>query len=153
MIAKMKKVFVVGPSEAREALLDALRDIGVVHLEPVAPSAGAPEELVDEIQRHKRAEQILRTVRAKGDKPELSPAEAVTETLRVFRRTEENHHRLGMLAREAIRLRPWRAWSSATASPSCPRTSTPSSCPSATCRPSGPRPRKSTTPWPPTRNG
>ncbi|HET6429459.1 MAG TPA: hypothetical protein VFJ30_13675 [Phycisphaerae bacterium] len=107
MIAKMKKVFVVSPAAARERTLEALRDIGVVHLEPVDPKAGAPEDLLDAIDRTKRALRILEAVVPGGGKPDVSPADAVAETLRVFRRTEENHHRLGTLAREVIRLRMW----------------------------------------------
>jgi len=107
MIAKMKKVFVVVRADRRERTLEALRDIGAVHLEPVDPQARAPESLLDEIDRTRRALRILAAVTPEGDKPDIPPAEAVAETLRVFRRTEENHHRLGMLAREAIQLRIW----------------------------------------------
>jgi len=107
MIAKMKKVFVVVRADRRERTLEALRDIGAVHLEPVDPQARAPEGLLDEIDRTRRALRILAAVTPEGDKPDIPPAEAVAETLRVFRRTEENHHRLGMLAREAIQLRIW----------------------------------------------
>jgi len=107
VIAKMKKVFLVARASQREALLERLRDLGVVHLEPVDAAASAPEDLRSRLRDAQRALQVLATVQAAGQAPELPAAEAVAEVLAVRRRMEENRNRLSALAREAQRLAVW----------------------------------------------
>ncbi|NLE37032.1 MAG: hypothetical protein GX621_03310, partial [Pirellulaceae bacterium] len=46
MIVPMRKVFLVARSRDRETLLDAVRDLGMVHLVPVDPARAAAEESV-----------------------------------------------------------------------------------------------------------
>lgn len=107
MIVKMKKVFVAARADHRGRLLDALRALGVVHLEPVDPKAAAPEPLRQQLERTRRARQVLSTVAPGGPTPDLDIAEAVDETLASARRIDEGRNRLSSLAREAEALRMW----------------------------------------------
>ncbi|KPK86200.1 MAG: hypothetical protein AMJ81_01770 [Phycisphaerae bacterium SM23_33] len=107
MIAKMNKVFVVTPARSREAMLEALRTLGVVHLEPLDPKAAAPEELRAALEHVRRARQAIAMTAPAGAAAELEPADAVREILQITRRTEENRNRLNALGREAGRLGVW----------------------------------------------
>lgn len=107
MIVRMRKVFVVSRAEAREAMLEALRDLGVLHLEPVDPKAMAPEELRGALERTRRARQAIAMVAPAGDEPDVEAPAAVEQILALTRRAEEGRNRLNALAREARRLRLW----------------------------------------------
>jgi V/A-type H+-transporting ATPase subunit I len=107
VIAKMKKVFLVARGSEREALLEKLRDLGVVHLEPVDPAAAAPEELQAKLSGFRRALQVLRGIKPADDRPEVGAGGAVEEILVIVRRAEENRNRLLALGREAERLTIW----------------------------------------------
>ena len=107
MIVPMKKVFVVTRASEREALLGALRDLGVLHLEPADPSAAAPEQLRSALRRVQQAEQALAAVAPSGEAPDLSASEAAEEVLTITRRVEEHRSRLAALYREAEGIRMW----------------------------------------------
>jgi len=107
VIVKMKKVFLVARAAGREEFLEALRDLGVVHLEPVDPSASAPEELLARLERIDRALQLIASVEPVGEAPELDGRAAAEEILQIARRAEDNRNRLNSLAREAERLAIW----------------------------------------------
>lgn len=107
MIAPMKKVIVVSRAASREELLLALRELGVLHLEPADPLAAAPDELLAELSLVRRSRQAIGTVQASGRKPDLEAHAAAEEILAVIRRSEENRNRLSVLAREAARARLW----------------------------------------------
>ena len=63
MIAKMLKVFIVGKGADSDRLLDALRGLGALHLEPVDRSAAvADEKTLAGIDHLARAAQILSDV-------------------------------------------------------------------------------------------
>ena len=107
MIAPMKKVFIVGRAAASEKLLEALRELSVVHLEAVDAGASAPEEMVAALSNTRRAAQIIEAVEPLGDAPELDAAEAAEEILAIRARSDEGRNRLSSLAREAGRLTVW----------------------------------------------
>jgi len=107
MIVPMKKVFIAARTSQREKLLTTLRDLGVLHLTPVDPSAGAPDELTDSLTRVRQALQALAGVDPAGDKPDIGVSEAVAEALELTRRISENDARLTALHREAARLEWW----------------------------------------------
>ena len=107
MIARMKKVFVVTRSPGREQLLAALREIGVVHLQPVDPAARAPEKLRAALSRIKLAQRAIATVIPAGERPPLDADFAAREILNCVRRVEESRTRLAAVHREAERIRLW----------------------------------------------
>ena len=108
MIAKMVKVFVVTRSAARRRLLEALRELGVVHLTPIDPAkAVAPEDTLAAIDRLGRAGQVLAQLAPAGEKPDLAPAEAAAETVDIERRSAERRSRLGALHRQVEQLALW----------------------------------------------
>ncbi len=107
MIVKMKKVFVVTRTASRETLLEELRALGVMHMEPVDAAADAPEELSDKLTRVRQAGQALASVTPAGEKPEMDADAAADEILSIFHRMHENRNRLATLHREADRLGIW----------------------------------------------
>lgn len=108
MIVKMKKVFVVTRAASRDASLDALRQLGVMHLEPVDPTgAVAPEELTNRLAAVRQANQAVAAVTPTGEAPDMDAQDAADEILTIFRRTHENRNRLTALHRQAERLRIW----------------------------------------------
>ena len=108
LIARMLEVFVAARAADKERLLEALRDSGVVHLEPVAPArARADEALLSDVQRLSRAEQILSTVEPEGSAPSVAPLEAAGEVTEIFSRASELQSRLTAAQREVDRLALW----------------------------------------------
>ena len=107
MIVKMKKVFLVARAPQREALLEKLRELGVVHLAPVERAASAPEELERRLTNVRRAQQVIDGVGPSGEPPELDAQAAVEEILAIARRAQENRNRLVVLGREVGRLGIW----------------------------------------------
>jgi len=108
MIARMAKVFVAGRSEDRNPLLEALRDLGVVHLAAVEPAQAVPRpETAAAIERTDRALQILSGLEPAGPAPTVSAADAVAETLQIQRQAAETQSRLTALHRRILHLEPW----------------------------------------------
>ncbi len=107
MIVKMKKIFVVTRAASQEALLDGLRELGAMHLEPVDPSADAPEELSARLSSIRQAAQIIEMVTPSGKAPEMDADTAADEILTLFHKTHENRNRLNALHREADQLDIW----------------------------------------------
>ena len=108
MIVPMRKAYVVARRDDRESLLDALRDLGAVHVTPVDPSAAvAEEETLAAIGQYDRAVQILSSIEAKGIVPEISPAEAAGEAVDIDRTSAEARSRLATLGRQMDKLAVW----------------------------------------------
>ena len=107
MIVPMKKVFLVARADVRDRLLAALRELGVVHLEPVDPAAGAPADLLDALSRTRRAQRAIAGLTPGGVAPDLDPAAATAEILDIVARSEQHRTRLGALHRQAVRLAVW----------------------------------------------
>ena len=108
MIVKMSKVFVVGRRRDRDRLLDALRDLGAVHLKPVDPPAAvAKERTLAGIDHLGRAIQLLADIEPAGDAPDLTALEAAEETLEIQRKCIERQGRLAALHRQIEQLDLW----------------------------------------------
>ena len=108
MIVKMQKAFIVARKTDRESVLNALRELGVVHLQPVDPGAAvATEQTLTQIDQLARAIQVLSRLESEGPKPDLSALEAANEVLRIQRDSAENRSRLSALHREVEQLQMW----------------------------------------------
>jgi len=108
MIAKMLKTYVVSHRRDRARLIEALGDLGVVHLMPVEPAqAVAPDKMLTAIDRMARAVQILRGVSPAGESPDIPLAEAADEVLRIQRDVAERRSRLASLGQQINHLAAW----------------------------------------------
>jgi V/A-type H+-transporting ATPase subunit I len=108
MITPMRKVFVVSRAADRDPLLAALRDLGAVHLAPVDPAKAVPDaETTATLDRMRRAVQVLAEVAPRGSAPDLSPAEAAEEVLRIQRESVERAGRLSALHLQLEQLAIW----------------------------------------------
>jgi len=108
MIVPMRKAYVVARRDDREGLLEALGDLGVVHVTPVDPSAAvAGEQTLAAIGLYDRAVQVLSAVEAKGVVPDIAPADAAAEAVDIDRKSAEARSRLATLARQMDRLALW----------------------------------------------
>ncbi len=109
MIAKMLKTYVVSKRERREGLLEALRNLGVVHLAPVDKAqAVAHEETVAAIDRLRRAQQLLGEIKPGGTRPHnITTIQAAEEALRIHRVAAERRNRLANLHRQINQLAVW----------------------------------------------
>ena len=108
MITPMRKVFVVARAADRDPLLAALRDLGAVHLAPVDPAKAVPDaETTATLDRMRRAVQVLAEVGPRGSAPDLSPAEAAEEVLRIQRESVERAGRLSALHLQLGQLALW----------------------------------------------
>lgn len=109
MIVAMRKAYVAARRDDRDALLAALRELGVVHLRPADPSrAVADERLRSEIDRFRRAAQLLAQQEPAQTHPPLpAAAEVVEETLKIQRDSTERKARLGALHRRLNELAMW----------------------------------------------
>jgi len=108
MIVPMQKVFIAVRAADRDALLEALAGLGVVHLTPVDPArAIADEETLEAIRTLERAVQVLGERTPARTTPEVAPGEAAREVLDIQRRSAEQKHRLGTLARQIEHLDLW----------------------------------------------
>jgi len=108
MIAKMAKVYIAASRADRERLLDALRNLGVVHLIPVDPDAAvADERTVHNLDTVGRAIQVLLAVEAEGTAPEIAPRQAAAEVLDIYRRSVERTGRLNSLHRQLEQIEIW----------------------------------------------
>ncbi|MHC4982203.1 MAG: V-type ATP synthase subunit I [Planctomycetota bacterium] len=104
----MAKVYVVSRRGDRDRLLDALGDLGVVHLKPVDPArAVAEEQTLAAIAELDKASQALAGVGPAGPAPDISPLEAAREVLRIHRGSAERKSRLAALHRQLQQLAAW----------------------------------------------
>ena len=108
MIVKMQKVFVVSHSSQRDRLLSVLRELGVVHLQPVNPdSAAASAKTLSQIDHLKRAIQVLDAVEPHGQPPDMEPMAAAEQVLQLQREAAEGRTRLMELHRQIEQLEMW----------------------------------------------
>jgi V/A-type H+-transporting ATPase subunit I len=108
VIAEMRKVHIVARHRDRRRLLETLRGVGVVHLQPVDPGrAAADDETVAAIDRYGRAIQILRGTAPAGEPVQLGPAAAADEVLRIQRESVERTSRLAALHLQSEQLAVW----------------------------------------------
>ena len=133
MIVPMRKIHLVARSRQRERLLEALGELGVLHLVPVdARRAVADEETAARLRAAERALQVLSGLaprEARGKRPaarraqrglpppwaethgrpiaELTPDEAAREVLDIPRRTAERRNRLAALFHQLEQISVW----------------------------------------------
>lgn len=108
MIVAMSKTYLVARRADRDRLLEALRGLGLVHLKPVDPvRAVADAETLSTLDRLGRAVQVLEAVAPAGPAPDLEPAQAADEVLRIQRESAERTNRLATLHRQVEQLALW----------------------------------------------
>lgn len=108
MIVPMSKVFIAARACDRQRLLDALRELGVVHLAPIDPSrAVADELLVRRIETLRQALQALTAIEPQGTPPEMTPGEAAHEVMEIERRAAEGRSRLAALYHQLEQIDVW----------------------------------------------
>ncbi len=108
MIVPMSKVHVVARTSDRDALLAALRQLGVVHLVPVDPEQAVPDEQVTRaLQTTQRALQALASVAPRGPVPDVTPSDAAHEVLELQRRAAESRNRLAALYHQLEQIEMW----------------------------------------------
>jgi vacuolar-type H+-ATPase subunit I/STV1 len=108
MIVPMVKVYIAARQRDRERLLEALRELGVVHLLPVDPSQALSDgPTVERIQNLRRALHELYGIVPIGDRPELDAVDAAQEVLDVERHIVEDGNRLALLHHELEQLDLW----------------------------------------------
>ena len=108
MIVPMSKVYIVTQSYNHARLLDALGQLGVVHVEPVEPSRAVAAELTtNAISALDQAMQILRTIEPSKFTDDLPALEAAKETISIHKAIAEEKDRLNALLRTANQLELW----------------------------------------------
>ena len=129
MIVPMRKLHAACRLVDRQSLLDALADLGVLHVEPIDPAAASPtKEQQAAIDQLGRALQVLAEVQPREAVPQdrartpeapvlelhpdaaapaLSPLEAAQEVLRIQRENVEHNSRLTMLHHQIEQLSLW----------------------------------------------
>lgn len=124
MIVPMAKTFITARHSDRHRLLDAIADLGVVHLSPVEPSEAVPDEqTLDRIRMLRRALQVLDGIPPdeKGESSHLCEAnsgaslqmgtvpvfEAAQEALDIVRRRAGYEHHLTELYHQLRQLDMW----------------------------------------------
>ncbi len=108
MIVPMSKVYVATQSHNRKRLLNALGQLGVVHIEPVDPAkAVAAESTVHAISALGHALQILQQVKPSGEVGDLSPLHAAREALSIHKSVADEEDQLNSLHRKADQLSLW----------------------------------------------
>ncbi len=108
MIVPMSKVYIVTQSYNHARLLEVLAQLGVIHVEPVEPEkAVATEQTIHTLSTIDKAVQILRTIEPSGETPEISPIEAVKETINIHKAMADEKDRLATLHRKADQLKIW----------------------------------------------
>lgn len=108
MIVPMAKVYIVSHATERSTLLDALADLGVLHLLPIDPAkAVADEKTVAQIDNTERAILILSPLQGeKAGAGEADTSEITEEVLRLHHRTIELDNKLTSLHRQISHLEP-----------------------------------------------
>lgn len=108
MIVPMCKTYITTRHSDCHRLMDAVADLGIVHLTPIDPAAALPdEETEEEIQTLRQALQILGTIAAEGSAPSLPVEEAAREVLEIVRRRSTHEHRLTELYHQLKQLDVW----------------------------------------------
>ena len=108
MIVPMSKVYIVTQSHNRNRLLDALGQLGVVHVEPVDPDkAVAKEFTIGAISTISRGLQVLQGIEPSGDTPDLSPLDTAKEALSIQKKLADQEDILNTLHRKAHQLTLW----------------------------------------------
>jgi len=101
-------VYVVARDDQRQALLEGLAELGMLHVMPVEASRAVTDErIVSAIDRMDRAIQVLSGVESSGEGPDVSSDEAAAEVLRIQQAAAEGRSRLNALYRQLEQLTDW----------------------------------------------
>ena len=104
----MKKVQVVVRRTDRDQLLEALHELGVLHITPVnLAKAVASAEIALALDSVRRAEQIVKGIEPTGNVPNISAQDAVNEVLKIQRTQAEYDSRLTSLFRQLEQQAIW----------------------------------------------
>lgn len=108
MIVPMKKVQIVVRQADRERLLNALHELGVLHILPISPAqAVADEAITVRLDGLRRVVQVLKSIAPAGAAPNLSASEAADEVMDIQRRQAEWESRLASLHRQLEQQSIW----------------------------------------------
>ena len=108
MIVPMSKVYLVTQSHNQDRLLDALSQLGVVHVEPIDPDKAVAKEItVHAIHALGHAQQILQGLEPSGETPDLPPLEVAREAISIHKTIADEQDRLDTLYRTADQLAIW----------------------------------------------
>lgn len=108
MIVPMKKVQIAVRQADKDRLLNALHELGVLHILPISPAqAMADEAITVRLDGLRRAVQVLRSITPAGMAPDLSVPEAADEVLDIQRRQAEWESRLASLHRQLEQQAEW----------------------------------------------
>jgi len=108
MIVPMSKVYIVTQNHNRNRLLDALGQLGVMHVEPVDPGkAVAKDFTVQAISTIGRALQLLQGIKPSGNTPDLPALDTAREALSIQKAMADQEDHLNTLHRKASQLTLW----------------------------------------------
>jgi len=108
MIVPMSKVYVITQNHNRDRLLEALAQLGVVHVEPVDSGKAVAEDLtLRAIASLSHAMQILHPIEPSGDTPDVPALDAAREALSIYKVIADEEDRLSILHRKADQLALW----------------------------------------------
>lgn len=108
MIVPMSKVYIVTQSHNRNRLLDALGQLGVVHVKPIDPDKAVAKELtLQAISTIGRGMQLLHGIEPSGNTPDLSPLEGAKEALSIQKKIADMEDHLNALHRKASQITLW----------------------------------------------
>ncbi len=104
----MKKVQAVVRRIDRNQLLEALRELGVLHITPINPAnAVAEAEITQSLDNVRRVIQTLSSIEPAGLAPHIPTEKAVEETLTIERSLAEYDNRLNSLFRQLEQQTIW----------------------------------------------
>lgn len=108
MIVPMIKVYIAARQQDHTRLLEALGDLGVIHLVPVDPQAALTDgKTLENAQNLRRALHELHGVVAAGQRPDLDAVDAAREVLQCERQLVEDGNRLAQLHHELEQMDLW----------------------------------------------
>ena len=108
MIVPMHKIHLVARAKDQHRLLEALRQLGVLHLVPVDPADSAiDDQTARRLHTMERALQVLSGVKPRGPVPDIDSCEAAREVLDIQRRTAEGRSHLATLYHQLEKLGLW----------------------------------------------
>ena len=114
MIVPMKKLFVAARAQQKDQLLDALRNLGMMHLIPVDPGQAVPDDaLALQLDQLDNAEAVLQAVDLDELSPEtadladLSGTDVATEVATIQRLAAESQSKLTGLFRQLTQIELW----------------------------------------------
>jgi V/A-type H+-transporting ATPase subunit I len=114
MIVPMKKLFVAARAQQKDQLLDALRNLGMMHLIPVDAGQAVPDDaLALQLDQLDNAEAVLQAVDldetppATDDLADLSGTDVATEVATIQRLAAESQSKLTGLFRQLTQIELW----------------------------------------------